>query len=104
MCTATLGATPVYLCTCAASSIFSSTVRGTPGWANTLNRVPVLANAHEGTSIRCARNAVFTAVKSDITTHLQAARAVRAQRSLVQVEDLGDLAESLVGTLVTDLG
>src|SRR5215831_5470551 len=74
MCTATLGATPVYLWTCAASSIFSVTVRGTPGWANTLNRVPVFPNAHDGVSIRCARNAVFTAVRSGITTHLQASR------------------------------
>src|SRR5215469_7259963 len=74
MCTATVGATPVYLWTCAASSIFSVTVRGTPGWANTLNRVPVLPNAHDGVSIRCARNAVFTAVRAGITTHLQASR------------------------------
>src|SRR5215470_11613942 len=105
MCTATLGATPVYLCTCAASSIFSSTVRGTPGWANTLNRVPVFPNAHDGTSTRCAPSADFTAVRSGITTHLQAARGrFGVRRSLVQVEDLGDLAESLVGPLVTDAG
>src|SRR5690348_6482876 len=105
MCTATLGATPVYLCTCAASSIFSVTVRGTPGWANTLNRVPVFRNAHDGTSTRCAPNADFTAVRSGITTHLQAARGRSGvQRSLVQVEDLGDPAEALVGALVTDAG
>src|SRR5580693_10096509 len=73
MCTATVGATPVTLCTCAASSIFSWTVRGTPGWANTLNRVPVLPNAQDGSSIRCARRAVFTAVRSGISRHLQAA-------------------------------
>src|SRR5690348_8731227 len=76
MCTATDGAAPVYLCTWAASSIFSVTVRGTPGWANTLNRVPVLPNAHDGVSIRCARNTDFTAVRSGICRHLQAARAV----------------------------
>ena len=67
MCTATLGATPVYRCTCAASSIFSCGVRGTPGWANTLNRVPVLPNAQDGSSICCARRAVFTAVRSGIS-------------------------------------
>jgi rhamnulokinase len=33
MCSATFGATPVYRCTCAASSIFSNASRGTPGWA-----------------------------------------------------------------------
>ncbi len=51
MCSATLGATPVNRCTTAASAIFSSGDRGTPGWLNTLNRVPELPNAHEGSSI-----------------------------------------------------
>src|SRR6266699_796351 len=74
MCTATDGAAPVYLCTWAASSIFSVTVRGTPGWANTLNRVPVFPNAHDGVSIRWARNTDFTAVRSGISRHLQPAR------------------------------
>ena len=91
MCTATLGATPVNACTCAASSIFSCGVRGTPGWANTLNRVPVLPNAHDGSSIRCARRALFTAVRSGMSTSQS-----------VEVEDLGDPAESLVGPLVTE--
>src|SRR5215472_18322075 len=116
MCTATLGAIPVNLWTCAASSIFSCTVRGTPGWANTLNRVPVFPNAHDGVSIRCARNAAFTAVRSGITTHLQASRTgwacpwTRAagwrstECALVEVEDLGYPAEPLVGALVTDVG
>src|SRR5450755_2140060 len=77
MCTATVGATPVYLWTCAASSIFSCGVRGTPGWANTLNRVPVFPNAQDGSSIRCALRAVFTAVRSGISGHLQAADLVQ---------------------------
>jgi hypothetical protein len=51
MCTAMLGATPVYLCTWAASSAFSCGVRGTPGCANTLNRVPLFPNAQDGSSI-----------------------------------------------------
>src|SRR5580698_3803658 len=68
MWTATLGATPVKACTCAASSTFSCGVRGTPGWPNTLNLVPVLPNAHEGNSIRCSRSAVFTAVRSGISS------------------------------------
>ena len=46
-----LGATPVYLCTWAASLAFSNGVRGTPGWPNTLNRVPLFPNAHDGSSI-----------------------------------------------------
>src|SRR5215831_3063980 len=100
MCTATLGAIPVYLCTCAASSIFSWGVRGTPGWANTLNLVPVLPNAQDGVSIRCARRAVFTAVRSGICSHLLAAEPGGS----VEVEDLGDPAEPLVGALVTNVG
>src|SRR5215831_18010231 len=103
MCTATLGATPVNACTCAASSIFSCGVRGTPGWANTLNRVPVLPKAHDGNSIRCALRALFTAVTSPITVHLQAAADQMRSRS-VEVEDLGDPAESLVGPLVAEAG
>src|SRR5580704_9696773 len=100
MCTATLGATPVNRCTWAASSIFSVTVRGTPGWANTLNRVPVFPNAHDGVSIRCARSAAFTAVRSGISGHLQAAEPDGS----VEVKDLGDPAEPFVGPLVTDVG
>ncbi len=41
----------MYRCTCAASAIFSNGSRGTPGWENTLNRVPELPNAQLGTSI-----------------------------------------------------
>src|SRR5215472_1804671 len=100
MCTATLGATPVYLWTCAASSIFSCTVRGTPGWANTLNRVPVFPNAHDGSSIRCSRSAALTAVRSGIRSHLQATEAAGS----VEVEDLGYLAEPLVGALAASVG
>src|SRR3954451_4857069 len=51
MCSDTRGATPVYRCTCAASEIFSNGSRGTPGWENTLNRVPELPNAQLGTSM-----------------------------------------------------
>src|SRR6516165_220262 len=99
MCTATLGATPVTACTCAASSIFSCGVRGTPGWANTLNLVPVLPNAHDGNSIRCARSAVLTAVRSGIPViSMRRDRDVQKSRwVLVQVEDLGDPAEALIG-------
>src|SRR5437762_704903 len=102
MCTATLGATPVNACTCAASSIFSCGVRGTPGWANTLNRVPVLPNAHDGSSIRCAFSALFTSVTSPMLVHLQAADQMRSRS--VEVEDLGDPAESLVRPLVAEVG
>jgi hypothetical protein len=51
MCTAMLGATPVYACTWAASSAFSNGFLGTPGCANTLNRVPLFPNAQDGSSI-----------------------------------------------------
>src|SRR5580700_11259749 len=66
MCTAILGATPVNRWTCAASSAFSHGVRGTPGWPKTLNRVPVFPNAHEGSSICCARSASLTTARSAI--------------------------------------
>jgi hypothetical protein len=46
--------------TSAASAIFSSGVRGTPRWAKTLNRVPELPNAHDGSSIRWALSAAMT--------------------------------------------
>ena len=51
MCSDTRGASPVTACTCAASAIFSNGLRGTPGVANTLNRVPELPYAQLGTSI-----------------------------------------------------
>src|SRR6476661_8774697 len=51
MCSATDGARPVSWCTCAASASFSSIVRGVPGVAKTLKRVPELPNAQEGSSI-----------------------------------------------------
>src|SRR5690349_10279076 len=66
MCNATDGATPVYLCTCAASAIFSNGSRGTPGCANTLNRVPELPNAHEGSSMCWLRSTSATAARSTI--------------------------------------
>ena len=59
-----LGATPVYLWTTAASAIFSSGDRGTPGWLNTLNRVPEFPNAQEGVSMRWAASARLTAARS----------------------------------------
>src|SRR5262245_37296931 len=111
MCTATLGATPVYRCTCAASSIFSCGVRGVPGLANTLKRVPVFPNAQDGSSIRCASRAFFTALRSGISRHLRqqlssgsgpvlsarggTGQGARRPRS-VQVEDLVDPPEPLV--------
>src|SRR4051794_32646309 len=62
MWSATVGATPVYRWTCAASAIFSYGSRGTPAWANTLNRVPELPNAHEGSSMRWPRSVSVTPV------------------------------------------
>src|SRR5690606_12774827 len=51
MCRATLGARAVYLCTCAASAIFSKGSRGVPGVPNTRKRVPELPYAQLATSI-----------------------------------------------------
>src|SRR3954454_19010571 len=62
MCNATDGARPVSSCTFAASAIFSSTVRGVPGVANTLNRVPELPNAQEGSSILKESSGSMTSV------------------------------------------
>ena len=39
-------------------------VRGTPGWPNTLNLVPELPNAQDGSSIRWVARAAFTLVTS----------------------------------------
>src|SRR4051812_23739208 len=64
MCSATVGATPVKRCTCAASAIFSYGSRGTPGCANTLNRVPELPKAQEGSSMCCRRSTCLTASRS----------------------------------------
>src|SRR3954467_1312648 len=64
MCSATDGATPVYLCTWAASATFSYGSRGTPGCANTLKRVPELPKAQDGSSIRCRPSTVLTAARS----------------------------------------
>src|SRR4249919_1365069 len=58
---ATLGAIPVKRLTCAASATFSYGSRGTPFWAKTLNRVPELPNAHDGSSMRWDRSAATTA-------------------------------------------
>src|SRR3954451_5313967 len=68
MCSDTRGAIPVNRCTAAASSIFSCGVRGTPSCANTLNRVPEFPYAHDGVSMRWARNAARTAALSIMDT------------------------------------
>src|SRR3954468_23223247 len=60
MCSATDGATPVKRCTCAASATFSNGFRGTPGWLNTLNRVPELPKAQDGNSMRCRASTDLT--------------------------------------------
>src|SRR2546429_9995435 len=67
MCSATVGATPVNACTWAASAIFSHGVRGTPGCGKTLNLVPELPNAQDGSSMRCARSAALIVSRSAIS-------------------------------------
>src|SRR4249919_1315863 len=95
MCTAILGATPVKRCTCAASSAFSHGVRGTPGWPNTLNRVPEFPKAQEGSSISCPFSAALTAVRSRIWC---------SSPLSVHVKYLADPLEPLVGRQAVEFG
>ena len=64
MCRATLGAIPVWRWTWAASVTFSKALRGTPGWPNTLKRVPELPKAQDGSSMRWVARAAFTPCRS----------------------------------------
>ena len=99
MCRATLGATPVNRCTWAASAIFSCGVRGTPGWANTLNRVPELPNAHDG-SLDPLRPSGRPSRRSGQACQVLISRRQVRRRQLpavpVQVEYLVEPPETLV--------
>src|ERR1700712_472070 len=66
MCRATLGASPVSSFTLAASASFSWMVRGVPGVPKTLNRVPELPNAQDGSSITCSPSRSVMAAKDVI--------------------------------------
>jgi hypothetical protein len=68
MCRATVGAIPVCRWTWAASSTFSKALRGTPGWPNTLKRVPELPKAQDGSSMRWVARAAFTPVRSVVVS------------------------------------
>src|SRR5271165_4388880 len=103
MCTAMLGTTPVKRWTWAASSAFSQGVRGTPGWPNTLNRVPVFPNAQEGSSISCCRRAALTAARSRIP-FISTSRFTSRPGWSVQVEDLADPLEPLIRRPAVQLG
>src|SRR5215216_2615017 len=70
MCRATLGAIPVWRWTWAASETFSKALRGTPGWPNTLKRVPELPNAQDGSSMRWVARAALTAFRSVVMSFL----------------------------------
>src|SRR3954454_20189303 len=74
MCRAIDGALPVYLCTCAASAIFSYGSRGTPGCAKTLKRVPELPKAQDGSSMRCRARTDLTAARSTMANLLSFVR------------------------------
>src|SRR5581483_4147551 len=63
-CRAIVGQTPVTRCTCAASLNFSSVVTAAADCRNLPNRVPVLANPHEGSSIRNCSSASSMAAES----------------------------------------
>src|SRR6478736_3138921 len=86
MCRATVGASPVNLCTWAASAIFSYGSRGTPGWANTLKRVPELPNAQEGSSMACSSRRGAMGVRSVMV--LPACLVVETIHSFATVEGL----------------
>src|SRR5919106_5211589 len=91
MCNATVGAAPVSRCTIAASSIFSYGVRGTPSWANTLNRVPEFAYAHDAVSTACCRSADITRCRveelsSVIAVSLQASSSICIRETDLEVE------------------
>src|SRR5262245_15308474 len=90
MCSATLGAAPVNRWTWAASAIFSYGSRGTPCWANTLNLVPELPNAHEGSSTFRSRMPVATACSVVISVLLAWSRSC-------EVKNLLECAHLLVG-------
>src|SRR5947207_5155565 len=96
MCSATERATPVNVFTCAASAIFSCGVRGTPACGNTLNRVPELPNAQDGSSMRCSRRAVMTRSRSTIMPLLH--------DLVLEVEDLLQDKESLVRRAPVEAG
>src|SRR6188768_3611180 len=95
MCSATVGASPVWRCTCAASAIFSYGSRGTPGCANTLKRVPELPNAHDGSSIACTASWSEIEAKS-LVMALSLLLLIRCCELELEVEDLGELHGGLV--------
>src|SRR3954452_25052615 len=80
MCRATLGARPVSRFTSAASASFSSMVRGVPGVLNTLNRVPALPNAQDGSSIAWA----VSASRVDVLNMVIAGLPIHRLRRLVR--------------------
>src|SRR5689334_10179734 len=98
MCSATDGASPVNRCTVAASAIFSCTVRGVPGVPNTLNRVPELPYAHEGTSMaRCSRSVAMSAKLLMSVTRLVVLGGCGVGELVLEVEDLAQPGEPGVG-------
>ncbi len=106
MCSDTRGATPVYRCTWAASSSFSYGSRATPGWPNTLNRVPELPNAHDGSSMVCSASAARArARRSVVTGSLRSVGGgLLGRRELgVEVEDEVEHVHPAVGTTVGEI-
>src|SRR6478609_3506543 len=103
---ATFGARPVKRLTVAASAIFSSTERGVPGVPNTLNRVPELPKAHEGSSMAWPSSWGAIWLNVVIVTSLLGGRGGRGWgrrggcevgQLVLEVEDLGELHEPGVG-------
>src|SRR5436189_3649040 len=94
MCNATVGASPVCVCTCAASETFSNGSRGTPGWVNTLKPVPELPNAQEGSSIACSASRGAMSAKEVMS--FPCGSVVVS----VEVEYLAQFDEALIGAAV----
>src|ERR1700712_3911573 len=92
MCSETERATPVNASTWAASSSFSYGSRATPGWENTLNRVPELPNAHDGISIHWRLSSSLMLLMSS------------SPSGSGEVEDLRDRLDALVGPLIAEPG
>src|SRR2546423_11136816 len=96
MCSATDGATPVNACTWAASAIFSSGVRGTPACGKTLNRVPELPNAQDGSSMRWARSAAVIVSRSAICLVLRSSPGQRLLDKASEIEAVDILRVALL--------
>src|SRR6187402_3498097 len=105
MCSATVGASLVNRCTCAASLTRSNAFRGAPGCGKTRNLVPESPYAQDGTSIAWRSRSVARVVDSALTLVASflsvIATAIGSAASDcelgLEVEDLAEGLERLIG-------